>query len=76
MDYISESSQSGNFARMAVTVNLNKPLVSGFIIDECIQKVKYDDLPVICYACGCFGHVIANCQFSHGDLEVHEGNNH
>ena len=54
---------------MTVKVNLNKPLVSRFMIDECIQKVVYEDLPIICYAYGHFGHIIANCQFSHGELE-------
>ena len=58
---MNESSQRGKFAQMVVKVNLNKPLVSRFKIDGRIQKVEYEDLPVICYACGRFGHVITNC---------------
>ena len=34
VDYMIESSQRGKFARMAIKVNLNKPLVSRFKIDD------------------------------------------
>ena len=73
---MTESSQRGKFVRMAVKVNLNKPLVSRFKIDDHIQKVKYEDLLVICYACGRFSHVIETCNFSHGEQECNEGSTH
>ena len=52
------------FARLAVMVNLNKPLVSRFKIDNRVQKVEYEDLPTICYSCVRFGHVVESCTFS------------
>ena len=73
---MTESSQRGKFVRMAIKVNLNKPLVSKFKIDDCIQTMEYEDLPIICYACGHFGHVIENYNFSHEEQECIEGNNH
>ena len=86
MDYTIESSQRdkfarmtvkvnlNKFARMTVKVNLNKPLVFRFKIGDRIQKVEYEDLLVICYACGHFGHVTETCNFSHGEHEGQEGN--
>ena len=65
VDYMTESSQRGKFARMVIKVNLNKPLVFRFKIDDHIQTVEHKDLPSICYACEQFGHVIENCNFSH-----------
>ena len=63
IDYQTEAVQRGKFARLAVMVNLNKPLVSRFKIDNRIQKVEYENLPTICYSCGRFGHVVESCTF-------------
>ena len=64
IDYQNEAVQRGKFARLAVMVNLNKPLVSRFKINNRVQKVEYEDLPTICYSCGRFGHVVEACMFS------------
>ncbi|MBA0729233.1 hypothetical protein Golax_022555 [Gossypium laxum] len=40
------------FARMAVYVNLDKPLVNGKM-----QRVEYEFLPTICFHRGRYGHV-------------------
>ena len=66
VDYMTESTQRGKYARMVIKVNLKKPLVSIFKIDDCIQKVEYEDLPVICYDCRRFGHNTENCLFKNG----------
>ena len=63
IDYQTEAVQRRKFARLAVMVNLNKPLVSRFKIDNQIQKVEYEDLPTICYSCGRFGHMVKSCMF-------------
>ncbi|KAK9213798.1 hypothetical protein WN944_005783 [Citrus x changshan-huyou] len=39
-----------------ISVSLDKPLVSQFELDRRIQKVEYEGLPVICFACGRYGH--------------------
>lgn len=73
---MTESSQMGKFVRMAINVNLEKPLVSRFKIHNHIQLVEYEDLPIICYACGRFSHIIENCKFSHEEQECNEDNTH
>ena len=42
-------------------MNLNNPLISRFKIEDRIQMVEYEDLPIICYQCGRFGHVADTC---------------
>ena len=75
IDYQTEAVQRGKFARLAVMVNLNKPLVSRFKIDKRIQKVEYEDLPTICYSCGRFGHVVESCIFSNVSANTEKANN-
>ncbi|KAH9722319.1 reverse transcriptase domain-containing protein [Citrus sinensis] len=58
------SSTRGRFARLAVSVSLDKPLVSQFELDGRIQKVEYEDLPVICFSCGRYDHNSNNCKIS------------
>ena len=62
VDYNTEEAQRGKFARVAVEINLSKPLVSQFLIDGSIQRVEYEDLPVICFKCGKYGHTNEFCK--------------
>ncbi|KAK9180884.1 hypothetical protein WN944_024020 [Citrus x changshan-huyou] len=61
IDYNTESLTRGKFARIAVEVSLNKPLCSQFFPDGKMQKVEYENLPVICFNCGIYGHKNENC---------------
>ena len=56
IDANTTSSARERFARIAVTISLAKPLVSQFELDEKVQKVEYEGLPVICFTCGRYGH--------------------
>ncbi|KAK9025260.1 hypothetical protein V6N11_065155 [Hibiscus sabdariffa] len=51
----------GKFARMAVRVNFNNPLVSKVFVNEKIQLVEYQTLPTICFNYGNYDHVYDNC---------------
>ncbi|KAL4272499.1 hypothetical protein GQ457_13G019110 [Hibiscus cannabinus] len=61
VDYNTTEGKRGRFARLAIIVDLNKPLVSGIIIDGYRQDVEYEGLPAICYKCGKFGHSKEHC---------------
>ncbi|KAK9181228.1 hypothetical protein WN944_024365 [Citrus x changshan-huyou] len=61
IDYNTESLTRGKFARIAVEVSLNKPLWSHFCLDGRMQKLEYENLPVICFNCGIYGHKNENC---------------
>lgn len=56
IDYNTESAIRGKFARIAVEVALNKPLVSQFLLDGKLQKVENESFPYICFNCGTYGH--------------------
>lgn len=55
-------STRGRFARIVVNMSLTKPLVSQFELDEKIQKVEYEGLPVICFTCGRYRHNNNTCK--------------
>ena len=55
------TAQRGKFSRLAVELDLQKPLVSQFNLEGRIQKVEYKNLPTICFGCGKFGHYREAC---------------
>ncbi|KAL4378055.1 hypothetical protein GQ457_02G020520 [Hibiscus cannabinus] len=61
LDYQTETGQRGRFARMAVRVDLNKPLVSKIVVNGRVQLVEYESLPLICFHCGKYGHGTDTC---------------
>ncbi|CAL1406291.1 unnamed protein product [Linum trigynum] len=44
------------FARMAVEVDLSKPVLPRIRLDGRWQKFDYENLPVVCFECGKVGH--------------------
>ncbi|KAL4278157.1 hypothetical protein GQ457_03G033120 [Hibiscus cannabinus] len=62
IDYNTKEGKRGRFARIAVVIDLNKPLVPSLVIDDKRQITKYEGLPMICYSCGKFGHTMETCK--------------
>ncbi|XP_038998451.1 protein RST1-like [Hibiscus syriacus] len=63
MDYNTTAGERGRFARLAVTVDLNKPLLPFISIDSFVQAIKYEGLENICFHCGVYGHSQNLCGF-------------
>ncbi|KAL4333564.1 hypothetical protein GQ457_07G033850 [Hibiscus cannabinus] len=61
LDYQTETGCRGKFARMAVRINLNQPLVSKIIVNGKVQLVEYESLPTVCFNCGKYGHMNEIC---------------
>ncbi|KAL4333578.1 hypothetical protein GQ457_07G001170 [Hibiscus cannabinus] len=61
IDYNTMRGARGKFARLAVMVDLNKPMLSCINIDGRIQKLEYESLHQICYKCGMYGHAKETC---------------
>ncbi|KAL4363646.1 hypothetical protein GQ457_04G012640 [Hibiscus cannabinus] len=61
VDYNTAEGKRGRFARLAIVVDLNKPLVSGIVIDGKRQDIVYEGLPLICFSCGKYGHMKEAC---------------
>ncbi|KAK9006784.1 hypothetical protein V6N11_019117 [Hibiscus sabdariffa] len=74
LDYQTEWGRRGCFARMAITIDLSKPLVSKIIVNGKVQLIEYESLHVICFQCGKYGHAQEICpsmgnQAANSDLE-------
>ncbi|PPD80711.1 hypothetical protein GOBAR_DD22375 [Gossypium barbadense] len=63
LDMNTDNRTRGRFARLAVYINLEKPLVSHILINGRKQNVEYESLSTICFHCGRFGHVENSCPF-------------
>lgn len=63
IDGTTDSKTRGQFARLAVFIDTNKPLVSRIMIDGRIQRMEYECLPLVCFGCGRFGHSRESCSY-------------
>ncbi|KAG8491388.1 hypothetical protein CXB51_014595 [Gossypium anomalum] len=61
LDFQTDNRTRGRFARLAMFINLEKPLVSQVLVDGAIQRVEYEALPIVCFGCGKYGHVKHIC---------------
>ncbi|CAI0393093.1 unnamed protein product [Linum tenue] len=53
--------QRGKFARMAIEIDVSKPLRTRFWLDGHWQAVEYENLPQLCFTCGRIGHLEEAC---------------
>ncbi|XP_019164608.1 PREDICTED: uncharacterized protein LOC109160818 [Ipomoea nil] len=51
----------GRYARAAVEIDLDKPLVSEIWVEDQVQAVEYESLHVVCFGCGLIGHREQSC---------------
>ena len=61
IDYNTAGGVKARFARIAVKIDLQKPLLSRLKLDGVTQYIEYEGLPTICYNCGCYGHLEGIC---------------
>ncbi|CAL1402590.1 unnamed protein product [Linum trigynum] len=61
LDYHTLHQQRARFARIAVEVDLSKPLVTRIRLDGAWQYLEYENLPVLCFGCGKIGHTKEAC---------------
>ncbi|KAI9113491.1 hypothetical protein K1719_015418 [Acacia pycnantha] len=61
VDYNTDSGDRGKFARIAVSLDLTKPLTSKIPVDGELIYVEYEGLPTICFHCGRYGHLQGTC---------------
>ena len=61
VDFNTMKGRRGRFARLAVMVRLDQPLLPGMIIDGRFQRIEYEGLPSICFGCGKYGHTKELC---------------
>ncbi|KAL4375791.1 hypothetical protein GQ457_02G041460 [Hibiscus cannabinus] len=74
IDYNTDIGGRGKFARLAIVVDLNKPLLSCIRIDERVQTIEYEGLNQICFECGIYGHHKDVCKANTTGVEKMHGN--
>ncbi|MBA0617573.1 hypothetical protein Godav_027008 [Gossypium davidsonii] len=62
LDFNMDSRAQGRYARMEDYVNLGRLLVSKILINGSPQRIEYENLLVVCFKCGCYGHIKENCR--------------
>ncbi|CAL1389402.1 unnamed protein product [Linum trigynum] len=65
LDFHTLHQQGARFARIAVEVDISKPLVPRIFLDDEWQKVEYENIPMVCFECGKIGHTCPCCPKSH-----------
>ncbi|CAL1353575.1 unnamed protein product [Linum trigynum] len=61
LDFHTQHQQRAKFARMAVELDLSKPLVTRIRLDGKWQYIEYENLPTCCFECGKIGHTSVSC---------------
>ncbi|KAH1130827.1 hypothetical protein J1N35_002205 [Gossypium stocksii] len=72
LDFNTDSTARGRFARIVIFINLDKPLVSQILINGVIQRIEYESSPIVCFACDKYGHGKDLCPSTKSGL-VEEG---
>ena len=61
IDNITTSVAKGCFARICVQIALDKPLMPHITIGNFLQKIQYENIPMLCCNCGILGHTQDKC---------------
>ncbi|CAI0389306.1 unnamed protein product [Linum tenue] len=72
LNYHTLTQQRAKFARLAMEVDVSRPLVPRIWLDDDWQPVEYENLSVVCFECGKIGHSTATCP-KLWPVSVHKG---
>ncbi|CAN1141831.1 hypothetical protein LINPERHAP2_LOCUS12708 [Linum perenne] len=61
IDFNTQTAKRGKFARIAIEIDLDKPLPPVVLLDGTIQQIEYENLPNLCFECGRVGHERSEC---------------
>ncbi|CAL1357628.1 unnamed protein product [Linum trigynum] len=61
LDYHTQHQQRAKFARLAIELDLSRPLVTRIRLDDQWQYIEYENLPTVCFECGRVGHTSPPC---------------
>ncbi|CAN1201042.1 hypothetical protein LINPERHAP2_LOCUS45359 [Linum perenne] len=61
LDLATTEGARGRFARVCVEIDISKPLIGKYMIEDRTFLVEYESLENICHHCGIYGHKIDNC---------------
>ncbi|KAJ4850203.1 hypothetical protein Tsubulata_020317 [Turnera subulata] len=61
IDHNIEEAIRGQYARVALELDLTNPLQSQVFVDNRWFHISYENIPQICFSCGIAGHLMASC---------------
>lgn len=61
IDKLTLAQTRGKFARICVEIDLQKPLIPYVEVEDFSYGVVYEGISMICFNCGCYGHVKSAC---------------
>ncbi|CAN1152924.1 hypothetical protein LINPERPRIM_LOCUS29211 [Linum perenne] len=62
LDLATAQEARARYVRVCVEVDLSKPLLGKYLLDERVMLIEYESLDNICYSCGMYGHKEADCR--------------
>ncbi|KAJ4823013.1 hypothetical protein Tsubulata_009217 [Turnera subulata] len=62
VDYSTQRTERGRFAKVAVELDISKPLETEACVDGVWYPIVYESLPQVCFSCGRAGHLMVNCK--------------
>ncbi|CAN1154517.1 hypothetical protein LINPERHAP2_LOCUS20053 [Linum perenne] len=65
LDLATTEGARGRYDRVCVEIDISKPLLGKYMIDDHTYLVDYESLENICFACWFYGHKIDSCQVNH-----------
>ncbi|CAN1168454.1 hypothetical protein LINPERHAP2_LOCUS27828 [Linum perenne] len=66
LDLATAEGARGRYARVCVEVDVSKPLLGKYMIENCTLFIEYESLENICVTCGHYGHKADICPSTHG----------
>ncbi|CAL1356359.1 unnamed protein product [Linum trigynum] len=70
LDYHTKQLERGKFARLAIKLDMTKPLPTHIRLDGFWQQVLYENIPEICFTCGKIGHLEDRCSMNNQALAI------
>ncbi|KAJ4849619.1 hypothetical protein Tsubulata_044565 [Turnera subulata] len=61
VDYSTQKTERGRFAKAAVELDLSAPLQTETCVDGVWYSIMYEHIPLVCFECGRAGHAMASC---------------
>ncbi|CAN1128651.1 hypothetical protein LINPERHAP2_LOCUS4762 [Linum perenne] len=65
MDLATSKGARAPYARLCVEVDLSKPLLGKYIVEDRVFYVEYESLDNICFTCEIYGHKLDTCPITH-----------
>ncbi|CAN1241694.1 hypothetical protein LINPERPRIM_LOCUS5067 [Linum perenne] len=61
LDLATTEGARARYARVCVEVDLSKPLLGKYVLDDRTFLIEYESLENICFSCGIYGHKLDSC---------------